>query len=399
MASVSQETRPGSETGALYRTLVEQIPAITYVDTLHEGGATPLFVSPQVWSITGASPQEWLSEPRLWRRFLHPEDHDRAIEEFEAGLAAGGSFGLSYRLLRPDGRTVWIDERATVLTDERGRPSFLHGVLLDVSEWREAGERSRESASLLAATLEATADGILVVDLEGHIVAFNDRFRQMWRIPKEVLDTRDDDRAIEHVLEQLRAPDAFVSKVRELYTTPFADSLDVLEFRDGRVFERYSAPRLLAGEPAGRVWSFRDITDKVQIEAELRRAEERYRLLVERLPAVVYEAEFGFPAPWLYVSPYVTQMLGYEPREFIERSDLWWELIHPDDRARVQQEEERSRSTGQPLVSEYRMIARDGRVRWVRDEAQVVTDDEGAPILLRGLWLDITERRRPEATT
>jgi PAS domain S-box-containing protein len=393
---MNADARTRTETGALYRTLVEQISAITYVDTFRDGVPTPLYVSPQVWTVIGAFQEEWLSDPRLWRRFLHPEDRDRAIAEFEAGLRGGGSFGLRYRVVRPDGRIVWIDERATVLTDEQGEPAFLHGVMVDATDWRSAEEQVRQTASLLAATLEATADGILVVDPEGKIVAFNERFAEMWRIPRVVLDTGDDDRAIAHVLDQLSDPDAFVAKVRELYDTPLAESFDVLDFQDGRVFERFSAPQLLEGEAVGRVWSFRDVTERVRAERDLRQAEERYRILVERLPAVVYEAEFGFPAPWLYVSPYVERMLGFAPRDFLAKPSLWWERIHPDDTERVEREEEESRRKGAQLASEYRLIGRDGQVRWVRDEAEVVEDELGRPHLLRGLWLDITERKQTE---
>ena len=140
--------------------------------------------------------------------------------------------------------------------------------------------------SLLLATLEATADGILVVDHAGKIVRFNERFARLWRIPQSILDSGDDDRAIAYVLSQLADPDAFVAKVRELYAHPDQESFDVLEFLDGRVFERYSIPQRSEGRAIGRVWSFRDVTERVKEERERAAAEGRARNRLDRLESL-----------------------------------------------------------------------------------------------------------------
>jgi diguanylate cyclase (GGDEF)-like protein len=140
--------------------------------------------------------------------------------------------------------------------------------------------------SLLIATLEATADGILVVDHAGKIVRFNERFAKLWRVPQAILDSADDDRAIAYVLSQLKDPDAFVSKVRELYAHPDSDSFDVLEFLDGRVFERYSIPQRAEGHAVGRVWSFRDVTQRVREERERADVEGKARRRLDRLESL-----------------------------------------------------------------------------------------------------------------
>jgi PAS domain S-box-containing protein len=126
----------------------------------------------------------------------------------------------------------------------------------------------------LRATLESTADGILVVDDKGKVTNWNAKFLEMWRIPGTLVDQRSDDKLIEYVLAQLKDPTAFIAKVHELYGNPDAGSLDTLEFSDGRVFERYSQPQRIGNIYAGRVWSFRDITERRRAAEALERSKE-----------------------------------------------------------------------------------------------------------------------------
>ncbi len=125
-------------------------------------------------------------------------------------------------------------------------------------------------------------------------------------------------------------------------------------------------------------------------------AEGGYRDLLERVPAIVYTAEYGPSGRWSYVSPKIESILGYSVEEWTTNRDVWFERLHPDDRAQALAAEERSKATGEPLDSEYRMIARDGRTLWFRDQATVVFDQQGRPAMLQGVMLDITSRKRAE---
>ena len=135
----------------------------------------------------------------------------------------------------------------------------------------EAGEERSLAAltqevALLQAVLDSTEDGLLVVDGAGTIVRFNRRFAELWRVPGEILRSGDDGRALAYVLDQLTDPEGFLAKVKELYAQPDAVSEDLLHFKDRRVLERTSRPQLLHGVPAGRIWSFRDVTRRYRGE-------------------------------------------------------------------------------------------------------------------------------------
>ncbi len=150
--------------------------------------------------------------------------------------------------------------------------------LRDITARKKAEGDLEQSFSILRGTLESTADGILVVNTDGRITSYNQKFLQMWNIPGEVVSHGEDHQVLAWVLPQLSEPEAFLSKVKELYSQPGSESHDLIEFKDGRVFERYSQPHRMGGQEVGRVWSFRDVTERKRAEAKL-----QYRLRFENL--------------------------------------------------------------------------------------------------------------------
>ncbi|MBV8032763.1 MAG: EAL domain-containing protein [Betaproteobacteria bacterium] len=178
--------------------------------------------------------------------------------------------GLNSHYLCKDGSRLPFESKRQVM--RVGERWVISVVSRDIRERIKAEEELRSTVSLLTATLESTADGILVVAADKRISRFNQRFVDMWRIPQNVIEARDDTLAISFVLDQVTDPQGFIAKIEELYSRPLDESFDTIEFKDGRTFERYSRPQLVAGVPSGRVWSFRDVTER-------RRAEERIHIL------------------------------------------------------------------------------------------------------------------------
>ena len=201
----------------------------------------------------------------------------------------------------------------------------------DIRSRKHAEEELNKSLSLLHSTLESTADGILVVDSEGKIVVFNQRFVEMWQIPQNVVESRNDDKALAFVLSQLTNPEAFLEKVRELYNQPESDTSDVIEFKDGRVFERYSQPQRIGDKVFGRVWSFRDVTEQKRTEETLTIEKQRFQRLAENSPfgMVMIQPDGSFS----YANPKFTEMFGYDLGD-VPNGREWFRKAYPDSRYR-----------------------------------------------------------------
>ncbi len=229
-------------------------------------------VNERYCEITGYSRDE-IMKMRL-EDLTHPDDI-AASQDFIRRTREGefANYDMEKRYIRKDGSVVWVHLTVSIVRADNGEPLYLVGFIQDITERRSAESAASRSLSLLQATLESTADGILVVDLAGKIVSYNQRMAEMWGIPAELFASGDDARAIGAALEKLSHPEEFLAKVKELYDQPDVASYDVLDLKDGRVFERYSQPQRIEGRSVGRVWSFRDVTER-------RRAEEQSHALV-----------------------------------------------------------------------------------------------------------------------
>lgn len=256
MPANRSEHRPGEYLHLVFR----QVPGVVWATDrelrlTHVYGQTGLLNEAESERLVGLTVYE----------FIGSEDpSELAVAHHLAALAGGGR--QSFQYLR---RGRWFGVTIEPLVDEAGAIVGCVGAAMDITTRQETTQKLQRSVSLLQATLDATADGILVVDRQEQVATFNTRFLELWRVPPS-LAARGDDRALlSFVSDQLEDPRAFADGVRDLYAARDQDAFDVLRFKDGRVFERYSLPQLVAGDVVGRVWSFRDVTERERL---LRRA-------------------------------------------------------------------------------------------------------------------------------
>ena len=199
---------------------------------------------------------------------------DNALERYLAAGGAGPSDGrMEFTAMHRDGHELPV-EAAIWSTGGTGGQHFS-AFLRDITERKRSERELQHTLSLLAATLESTADGILVVGPDGRISSVNRKFAEMWGLSIPALEGRIATDALAPVLDQLADPGVFVGTISQLATQPDAESIDTVYFRDGRIFERYSEPQRVDGAVVGRVWSFRDVTVRKQLEAELAQARDK----------------------------------------------------------------------------------------------------------------------------
>ncbi len=254
---------------------------------------------------------------------------------------------------------------------------------------RDISERKR-SYSLLQAAINSVADGLLVVDRQGKVTSVNQRFLHLWNIPSSLAESPDDDTFLAFATDQLQDPEVFLQKVRELYAHPERESFDMIHFKDGRIFERYSRPQVLDGEIVGRVWSFRDITEHRRAEEALRASELRLQHFVAEAPVGLCILDQSWRA--IAANKALCELTGYEEHEIVGSTYALY--THPDDLAtNIVLTDEFFQGIRSEYSYEKRYVRKTGEIIWVSVKAAKI-DFSGydGPLLLAAVQ-DITERK------
>lgn len=350
-----------------------------------------LYISPSVKKLFDYSVEEVIG--RTPADFVHEEDLPLVNEMIERAITdPNETFQIpDFRVQHRRGHWLQLEGLVTGMLDVPGVNGIVFN-LRDTTDRRQAEKDLIEHDKMIRSTIDSTADGILVVNNKGKTLLSNDRFGELWRIPQDLIETGDDDKLLNHVLEQLVDPDAFLARVRELYMSDRTGT-DYLNFNDGRVFERYSCPLITENNIIGRVWSFRDISSRVRAEEKLKESEQRLSLHVRQTPLAVIEWNLDFEVTdW---NPAAEKIFGYAREEAIGRHAAGL-ILTKDFLPQVDGIWKSILAQKVGTRSTTKNVAKDGSILLCEWYNTPLVDDQGKTIGAASLVLDVTERKKAE---
>jgi two-component system cell cycle sensor histidine kinase/response regulator CckA len=337
----------------------------------------------------------WLDEPGFRASRIHPDDREAVGAHFAAALGQGRGYEAEYRMLAADGRSVWFRDRVHVVADAEGRPVRLRGYMMDITDRKRTELELEESRAQYRSVVDNVKQVIFQTDARGRWTLLNPAWTDLTGLSVEETLGRSFLDFL-HPEDRQRQAGLFLPLVGggALY---FGQEIRYLTKAGG--FRWVEALSCLAVDDRDRVvgtyGTLTDITERKVAEEEVLKTRERLRHLLASSPAVIYSREVADHFALTFVSENIRTLSGYAADEVMQAPELWTRMVHPADAPRVPDTAERI-GEGGAESREYRLVLKDGRSCWVRDEWRAVRDTSGRVVEIVGSLVDITERRRGE---
>ena len=325
----------------------------------------------------------------------HPDDRASFEREYGRAVESHSVFELDKRIVMHDGSTRFVHDRGRTYYDAKGRPVRSIGTVQDITDRRIAEERMVFTNTLLTTQMETSPDGMLVVDENGGIISFNRRFADMWQVPIDLLHGGSDAPVLAAVTSAAKDPEKFLARVQYLYQHPEEAGRDELETKDGRFIDRHTAAlRGDTGQYLGRVWFFRDITERKRAEEEMRASEERLRIVFSSVSDGIFITDMK-TGKFIEINQPGCAMFGYSRDELVGRDIVALSSdVFPNTQIRATELLGKARADG-PQTLEWHCRTKEGRLFWV--EASLRYTAFGNREVVLATLRDISERKNAHA--
>ncbi|MFC2102898.1 ATP-binding protein [Bacteroidota bacterium] len=346
---------------------------------------TILHINDYAWKTFGFSSAEEMCSKNVLSLYKNESDRNKFIELLTESNKVS-SFETD--MLTHSGEVKQVILSA-VLND-----GVISGMAIDHTEYNYTKDEIEKSLSLLRSTLESTTDGILVVNKDGSVGDYNQRFIKMWDIPTELAAKGNDEELLEFVLNQLKEPDKFIQKVQYLYDNPKEISSDLIEFKDGRIFERYSHPQINESQIIGRVWSFRDATEKIINKKKVDENALKFHTLYESANDAIFIMK-GYK--FIDCNSKTLQMFGCQKEDIIGKLPTAFSPEYQPDgsiTAKTAVELLDEAYSGKAQFFEWKHCKKDGQL--FDAEVSLNVFELSGEQYLQAIVRDITERKRAE---
>jgi diguanylate cyclase (GGDEF)-like protein/PAS domain S-box-containing protein len=383
-------SQPGLRIGEVnYRSLIENLPVLFYVvDSVSP--YSPLYVSP-AFARFGYPIDEWLNDPNIWKRVIHPDDLDRIFNATDHSSATGGEVDYEFRIFNAKGDVIWVRDRGCLIRDENGNVLCREGIMLDITNRVNANDELKHSEVRYRDLFENANDLIYTHDLEGNFTSLNRAGESITGYSREDAQTMN--------IRQVVAPE-YLATAQAMAARKLADKQATtyelgIVAKDGRRVILELSTRLIIqnGEPVGIQGIGRDITERRGAEERLKESEQRFRQLGEGIVHQVWTAE---PDGTLdYLNARTAEYFGKRVEDLIENG--WLNVIHKDDIDEAIRRWEHSVANGVYYEMEFRLLNHEGNYRWHMARANPGLDNDGNIIKWYGTNTDIEDQKQSEA--